>query len=147
MKRKTAELLLLLLVAAVLAFLSGYALGEANRSKTVELTVQQSAEPTRRDEIHPPADTTTEPSTPPAQTAPTERTGGLLELNTAGKEELMELPGIGEVLAERIIAYRQENGSFHAVEDLLNVDGIGEKRLDAIRDLITVEAAYEDTGS
>ena len=147
MKRKTAELLLLLLVAAVLAFSSGYALGEANRSGTVELAVQHSAEPAQSSRTLPSTDTSPEPSTLSEQTAATERTGGLLDLNTAGKEELMELPGIGDVLAERIIAYRQECGGFYAVEDLLNVEGIGEKRLDAIRDLITVEAAYENTGS
>ena len=147
MKPKTAVLLLLLLVVAVLAFRSGYALGEANRSGMVELTVQQSADPAQSSQTLPPADTPPEPSASSDQTAPIERTGGLLDLNTAGKEELMELPGIGEVLAERIIAYRQEIGGFTAVEDLLNVEGIGEKRLDAICDLITVEAAYEDTGS
>lgn len=147
MKRKTAELLLLLLVVAVLAFSSGYALGEANQAGMVELTVQQSALPAQSGETLPPADTPTEKSAATEQTTRSGQTKGLLDLNTAGKEELMELPGIGEVLAERIIAYRQEIGGFTAVEDLLNVEGIGEKRLDAICDLITVEAAYEDTGS
>lgn len=50
----------------------------------------------------------------------------------------MALPGIGEVLARRILAYRDQNGSFSTVEELLNVDGIGKKRLEEIWDLITI---------
>lgn len=50
----------------------------------------------------------------------------------------MTLDGIGETLAQRIIDYREIYGDFASVDDLLNVQGIGEKRLAAIRDKITV---------
>lgn len=63
---------------------------------------------------------------------------GILDINTATAEELQGLPGIGEVLAQRIIDYRDENGPFQAVGDLLNVSGIGTKKLEAILDLITI---------
>ena len=61
-----------------------------------------------------------------------------LDINTASKVQLMELPGIGEVTAERIIAYREENGAYAATDDLMNVEGIGEKKLQQIEALIMV---------
>lgn len=86
---------------------------------------------------------------PPAMTVPA-TTAAMLEettaaaiafpidLNTATQEELMALPGIGPVLAEEILAYRQAHGSFSCPEELLNVPNIGEKRLEAIWDLIHI---------
>ena len=54
------------------------------------------------------------------------RSDGLVNINTAGLEELQTLPGIGESKARSIIAYREKNGTFKATEDIKNVDGIGD---------------------
>ena len=54
------------------------------------------------------------------------RLDGLVNINTAGMEELKTLPGIGDSKARSIIAYREKNGAFGAIEDIKNVDGIGE---------------------
>ena len=62
-----------------------------------------------------------------------------LDMNTASAEELTGLPGIGESLAARIIAYRETHGSFTCLEDLLNVSGIGEKKLAALEGLISIQ--------
>lgn len=63
----------------------------------------------------------------------------LLNINTATVEQLQQLPGIGEKIAERIVKYREKNGPFSKVEDLLNVKGIGEKKLEKIKPLIQVK--------
>jgi competence protein ComEA len=63
---------------------------------------------------------------------------GLININTATAEQLEELPGIGPVLAQNIVDYRTEHGPFATVEDLLNVSGIGEARLEELRDMVTV---------
>jgi competence protein ComEA len=65
----------------------------------------------------------------------------LLDLNSATADQLESLPGIGAALAQRVIAYRKSVGRFQAVEDLRAVKGIGVKKFDRIKPLVTVAAA------
>lgn len=62
---------------------------------------------------------------------------GVVNINTAGAEELEKLPGIGPSLALRIIQYREANGPFATPEDIKNVSGIGEKKYDQLKDFIS----------
>lgn len=77
--------------------------------------------------------------TPPAPEPPTPECP--LNINTASAAELDLLPGIGETLAGRIVAYREENGAFAEPEDIMKVEGIGEGIYADIQELITVEEA------
>jgi competence protein ComEA len=61
-----------------------------------------------------------------------------VNLNTATAAQIATLPGVGEKAAQRIIEYREKNGGFKKVEDLMNVKGIGEKSFLKLKPLITV---------
>lgn len=61
-----------------------------------------------------------------------------IDLNTASMEELIALPGIGEVTAERIIQFRETKGRFRKIEDIMNVKGIGKKKFENIKPYIKV---------
>ena len=64
---------------------------------------------------------------------------GKLLLNQAPREKILELPGIGPVLADRILQYRSSSGSFRNVDELRQIKGIGAKRLEALRSKVIVE--------
>ena len=65
--------------------------------------------------------------------------GETININTASKEELVALPGIGATLAERILAYRETGGEFGSVDDLQNVKGISKKKLEKLKPHVTVQ--------
>lgn len=67
-----------------------------------------------------------------------EPTAALININTASKEELKSLSGIGDAYAERIIEYREQNGGFDSIEEIMEISGIGESKFEAIKDLITI---------
>ncbi|MDY3927754.1 MAG: helix-hairpin-helix domain-containing protein [Clostridia bacterium] len=74
--------------------------------------------------------------------ASTEETSGdkvYVNINTDNAQELMQLDGIGETMAKRIITYRKEHGDFEVVEDLMRVSGIGTKKFDNIKENIYVQ--------
>ena len=63
-----------------------------------------------------------------------------IDLNAASVEQLVAVPGIGKSLAQRIVDFRQKNGPFKSVDELLKVQGIGEKSLEKLRPHLVVRA-------
>ncbi len=68
----------------------------------------------------------------------------IVNINTATRDELITLDGIGETYADRIIEYRKQNGPFQTPEDILKVKGIGEKTFETIKDQIIVKDQKKD---
>lgn len=120
---KNTGIVLALLCLLFAAFLGGFFLGRNANPSEVQLSRQ------------PDATTVTESTPPTSAAAP----GGLICLNTATAQQLQTLPGIGPTLAQRIIDYRDANGPFTALEQLMLVEDIGEKRFAAIKDYLTLE--------
>ena len=77
------------------------------------------------------------PDQPPTAAPKRSRTG-LLDVNQATEQDFDALPGIGPKLAERILTYRQSVGAFHSLDELREVKGIGKKKFERIRPLVTV---------
>ncbi len=63
---------------------------------------------------------------------------GKININSANKEQLTSLPGVGDTIADNIIKFRNSNNGFNSIEDLINVTGIGEKKFDKIKELIEI---------
>lgn len=78
------------------------------------------------------------PDQPSVAPAPRRSQQGLLDLNRATEQDFDALPGIGPKLAERIMAHRQSVGGFHSLDELREVKGIGKKKFERIRPLVTV---------
>ena len=152
MKNKGISWLIYCIMAVLCAFSLGWVLGSGGTHETV--TVQVSSQPQETQESPAPQETQTPEAPQETQeeapleltqlSAPTEEAP--LNLNTATQAELELLPGIGPVLAQAILDYRDSFGGFSAKEQLKEVSGIGEKRYAAVEALITVEVEDEGTG-
>lgn len=154
-KQIRPELLICALAFGALCFLGGFFAGRnslrpldavlAETAKTAADTEEaQDPDTPAAEAADTPEDTAPEETAPgdPAEETPAEAPAqdedGRIDLNTATAADLETLPGVGPVLAARILDYRAAYGPFRAVEELLNVSGIGEKKLEAIRSLVTV---------
>lgn len=124
---KNRHICILLAVTVLFAvFTLGIILGRSQNRHSVQISVPQSM-------LTPPTYPTDTPKTANSD-APTYP----VNINTADLTEIMTLPDIGMVIAQRIIDYREANGAFQAVEELMNVEGIGEKRMEQLLDFVTI---------
>ncbi len=158
MKLTPIEQVAILITAAILAFLTGYyyrgtqlrgqILVETQTASDVaaptatprvsRLPAQSIGEGESPEETTPVYQEASE-AEPPQEAEPSQEVeDGPLDLNTATLEDLDALPGIGPVLAQRILDYREEHGGFRSKEEIINVTGIGEKTYEKLISLVEV---------
>ena len=136
MRTKNSQLLLALLALLTMVFSIGFFIGRQSIPYEVaaqtEHAVKQTDELPAQEETDKQDESEAEEAAQPEITYP-------LDLNRATLEELMTLPRIGEKLAQRILDYRAQYGRFSAPEQLMDVEGIGERTFEGLRELVTVE--------
>ena len=76
----------------------------------------------------------------PVATASPAKAESKIDINRASADELQVLPGVGRVLAQRMVEWRKAHGRYRTIEDLQGVKGIGKKRMEQLRTLVTVKA-------
>ena len=72
---------------------------------------------------------------------------GRIDLNTASLQQLQMLPGVGETIAQRILDYRTAHNGFTTIAELMEVEGIGEKKFTQIQPYVKIGGSYENSGS
>jgi len=149
-EKKTITKALVALVCLAAVFLTGLFFGRTGSGGDFTVTTQYAVGAMSAQELDDIADRVdaratreTEEQVPTQQTnhqgAETPADSGLVNINTADSTALQTLPGVGPAIAERIIAHRETHGAFRIIEEITDVSGIGERRFEDIRDLITVE--------
>lgn len=121
MMKKPEQIILIMITVLFVGLMAGVLLGRHSTANQIYLSATEAEDLTQA--YHP----ETESTLP-----------GKLNINMATVKELSMLPGIGEGYAQRIVDYREKNGPFISIEDLMNIKGIGEKRFESISDYITV---------
>lgn len=124
---KKGQIILISIWAMLICILFGVFIGRNFPGKYIQL---------EQDKASPAAQTISAEILPVEETVSSN--DGKIDLNTATLTQLMDLPGIGEVLAGRILDYRNTEGPFTSIEDLINVEGIGVKKLEQITPFVRI---------